>query len=124
MKKLILLCVVGLFASCSKVETPKSEQVFAKVKISNSFIESMKGIHDTMRIEIDCVGSFAQSGTTEFTFIVPENEYTPCYDVDYGLSTYTNEGVKNVQYRIIGRNEIVKSGFIKFSNPEHFNVIN
>jgi len=119
MKKLLLLSVLGLFA-CSKVETPKSYQTFAKVKIHNSFIESQKGIYDTMRIQIDCVGEFTKEGTTEFIFIIPQGEYTPCYDVDFTMSTYNKT---NVPYRIIGRNDVVKSGVIKFDSIQVLNVI-
>jgi len=120
MKKLLLLSVLGLFA-CTKHQEPKSYQTFAKVKIHNSFIESQKGIYDTMRIEIDCVGEFTKEGTTEFIFVIPQGEYTPCYDVDFTLSTY-NKTI--VPYRIIGRNDVVKSGVIKFDSVQVLNVIN
>ena len=123
MKKLLLVSVIAL-VSCSKVDTtPKWRVVKSKVEVSNSLIQSVKGTYDTLTLQIDCVGSFAQSGTTQSIIIIPEELYTPCYDADFGYTTWSDSETKEVTYRIYGKNTVVRSGVIKFSERGHFTSI-
>lgn len=123
MKKLLLVSVIAL-VSCSKVDTtPKWRVVKSKVEVSNSLIQSVKGTYDTLTLQIDCVGGFAQSGTTESIIIIPEELYTPCYDADFGYTTWSDSETKEVTYRIYGKNTVVRSGVIKFSERGHFTSI-
>ena len=123
MKKLLLLSVVAL-VSCSKVDTtPKHRVVKAQVEVSNTLIQSVKGTYDTLTLQIDCVGGFAQSGTTESIIIIPNEVYTPCYDADFGYTTWSESETKDVTYRIYGKNTVVRSGVIKFAERGHLTVI-
>ena len=122
MKKVLFPLVLVLF-SCSKVESQKSTQVFAKVKVANSLIESVKGVYDTLYLQVDCVPIFAQSGTTESIIIIPKQSYTPCYDADFGYNTWSQSESKDVTFRIVARGIVLRSGVIRFTKDEHSNVI-
>ena len=115
MKKVFIPIVLVLF-SCSKAEELKSKQVFAKVEISNSFIQSVKGIYDTLYIQVDCA-------KTENIILIPTETYTPCYDVNFGYNTWSKTDTTNVPFIIKARNIVVRSGVIKFTIEGHVNCI-
>jgi len=123
MKKLLLLSVVALIGCAKEVQTPKHRVVKAQVEVSNILIQSVKGTYDTLTLQIDCVGGFAQSGTTEGIIVIPNEVYTPCYDADFGYTTWSESETKNVTYRIYGKNTVVRSGVIKFTERGHKNII-
>jgi len=122
MKKLLLLSVLGLFA-CSKVETPKSRLVKAKIHLPNSFYAQYWGIEDTLIIEVDAVGQFTKEGVTTIPTVIPSGQFNYCMYSEYGFVTYAKSETKEVTYRIKGRSGIIRSGVITFAEDWHINVI-
>jgi len=122
MRKLLLLSVLGLFA-CTKVETPKSRLVKAKMEMPNSFYAQYWGIEDTLIIEVDAVGTFAKEGTTTLQMIIPNGQFNYCMNASYGFTTWAQSETKVVPYRIKGRSGIIRSGVITFTEDWHINCI-
>lgn len=123
MKKLLLLSVVAL-VSCSKVDTtPKHRLVKADMQLPNSFYAQYWNIEDTLIIEVDAIGIFAKEGVTTVPVIIPSGQFNYCMKAQYGFVTWAQSETKDVPYRIKGKNGIIRSGLLKFSERGHITSI-